>query len=66
MCMYCKSIRNDKNYWQTVETYISRHTQSQLSYGVCPKCYETVLKPELYGTKFPEPPGAESSVSKTA
>jgi PAS domain S-box-containing protein len=53
MCMYCKSIRNDKNYWQTVETYISHHTQSQLSHGVCPKCYETVLKPELYGTEFP-------------
>ena len=46
ICMYCKSIRNDKNYWQTVETYISHHTQTQLSHGICPHCYETVFKTE--------------------
>jgi PAS domain S-box-containing protein len=48
ICMYCKSIRNDKNYWQTVETYISHHTQTQLSHGICPNCYETVFKAELH------------------
>ena len=41
ICMYCKSIRNDENYWQRVETYISHHTRAQLSHGVCPSCYKT-------------------------
>ena len=51
ICMYCKSIRTDKNYWQTVETYIANHSNVQLSHGVCPKCYETVFKPELNAIK---------------
>jgi len=40
ICMYCKSIRNDKDYWQSVETYISHHTRSRFSHGICPVCYD--------------------------
>jgi len=40
ICMYCKSIRNDQNYWQRVETYIASHTNAQLTHGVCPNCYQ--------------------------
>jgi PAS domain S-box-containing protein len=46
ICMYCKSIRDDENYWHTVEAYISNHTKAHLSHGICPKCYEKV-KAEL-------------------
>ena len=53
MCMYCKSVRNDKDYWQTVESYIANHTKAQLSHGVCPTCYHTVLKPEIDSAKRP-------------
>ena len=42
ICMYCKSIRNDENYWQTVEAYLSRHPQISLSHGICPSCQEKV------------------------
>jgi PAS domain S-box-containing protein len=28
ICMYCKSIRDDENYWQTVEAYITHHTNT--------------------------------------
>ncbi len=38
ICSYCKQIRNDDNYWQTVETYISERTGAQFSHGVCPSC----------------------------
>ena len=50
MCMYCKSIRDDENYWHTVEAYISNHTKAQLSHGVCPKCYQN-FKAELVDPK---------------
>ena len=40
ICMYCKNIRNDKDYWQSVETYISHHTRSRFSHGICPGCYD--------------------------
>ena len=44
ICMYCKNIRNDKNYWQSVETYISHHTRTQFSHGICPDCYERAVE----------------------
>ena len=42
ICMYCKSIRDDENYWQTVEAYISHHTSTRFSHGICPACYDKV------------------------
>jgi DNA-binding response OmpR family regulator len=47
MCSYCKRVRDDQNYWQQVEVYLARHSDAQLSHGLCPECYETVVKPQL-------------------
>jgi PAS domain S-box-containing protein len=44
ICSYCKSIRDDENYWQSVEAYISKHTSSQFSHGVCPSCLTGFVK----------------------
>lgn len=43
ICSYCKSIRDDENYWQSVEAYISKHTNTQFSHGICPSCYTRVI-----------------------
>jgi DNA-binding response OmpR family regulator len=40
MCAWCKKIRNDSNYWQQLEVYISEHSEAQFSHGICPACYE--------------------------
>jgi sigma-B regulation protein RsbU (phosphoserine phosphatase) len=47
ICMYCKKIRNDEDYWQQVETYISDHTEAEFSHGICPECYEKLLKSQV-------------------
>lgn len=47
ICMYCKKIRDDKQYWQQVESYVSTHTEAQFSHGVCPDCYKKYLQPAL-------------------
>jgi DNA-binding response OmpR family regulator len=47
ICSYCKKIRNDKNYWQRVEDYISEHTDTRFSHGICPECYERIVKPDV-------------------
>jgi CheY-like chemotaxis protein len=47
ICAYCKKIRDDGNYWQQVESYISSHSEAQFSHGICPDCHERVVKPEL-------------------
>jgi PAS domain S-box-containing protein len=43
ICMYCKKIRDDDNYWQTVEEYISHHTNTRFSHGICPTCYKNIV-----------------------
>jgi hypothetical protein len=40
MCSYCKSIRNDGDYWQQLEAYISDHSEAEFSHGICPTCFE--------------------------
>ncbi len=47
ICSYCKKIRNDRNYWQQVEGYISDHSEAQFSHGICPECYARFVQPEL-------------------
>jgi hypothetical protein len=38
ICSHCKAIRNDKDYWESVEQYIETHTDTVLSHGICPDC----------------------------
>jgi len=38
ICSYCRKIRDDENYWHTVENYISQHTASRFTHGICPSC----------------------------
>jgi len=47
MCSYCKKIRNDANYWNNVEEYISAHSEAEFNHGVCPDCYEKHVVPQL-------------------
>jgi phosphoserine phosphatase RsbU/P len=47
ICSHCKKVRNDQNYWQQVEGYISAHTEVQFSHSVCPDCYEAIVRPEI-------------------
>ncbi len=47
ICSYCKKIRDDKNYWQQVDSYITSHSAVQFSHGICPDCYEHLIKKEI-------------------
>ena len=47
ICSYCKKIRNDRDYWQQVDDYVSEHSEAQFSHGICPDCYAKYVKPEL-------------------
>ncbi len=47
ICMYCKKIRDDQNYWKILEEYIHQYTGSDFSHGICPDCYEKIAMPQL-------------------
>lgn len=38
ICSYCKAIRNDQGYWDSVAEYIGRHAAVDFSHGICPDC----------------------------
>ena len=44
ICSHCKQIRDDKGYWNKIETYIGEHSQAEFSHGMCPECSD-----KLYG-----------------
>lgn len=46
ICAHCKKIRDDKGYWNNIESYIETHTEGQFSHGLCPQCAD-----ELYGNE---------------
>lgn len=47
ICSYCKSIRDDSDYWHEVETYIHDHTGADFTHGACPACMEKVRREEF-------------------
>ncbi|MEW5909291.1 MAG: hypothetical protein AB1659_05790 [Thermodesulfobacteriota bacterium] len=46
ICASCKKIRDDKGYWNQIETYFQDHTDLVFSHSVCPDCCRK-LYPEL-------------------
>ena len=38
ICAACKKIRDDKGYWNQIESYIQQHSDAQFSHGICPDC----------------------------
>jgi len=38
ICSVCKKIRDDKDIWTQIESYISTHTDAQFSHSYCPEC----------------------------
>jgi tetratricopeptide (TPR) repeat protein len=51
ICSHCKKIRDDTGYWEQIESYISKNSETVFSHGICPDCLK-----KLYG---------ESSTSST-
>jgi len=47
ICSYCNKIRNDEDYWEKVDSYITRHAHVEFSHSICPACYEKYIQPML-------------------
>lgn len=44
ICSNCKKVRDDKGYWNQIESYFEKHSDLSFSHGMCPGCMEA-----LYG-----------------
>jgi sigma-B regulation protein RsbU (phosphoserine phosphatase) len=47
ICSYCKNIRDDQDYWQSVDQYISDHSEARFSHSICPACFSTEVEMQL-------------------
>lgn len=45
ICSYCRRVRDDDNYWQTVEAYVAETTRTRFSHGICPSCFTNEVEP---------------------
>lgn len=47
ICARCKRVRDDRGFWEAVETYITARSAATFSHAICASC-----GPELYGTDW--------------
>jgi CheY-like chemotaxis protein len=47
ICSYCKRIRDDRDYWHQIETYLHTQSGTDFSHGICPDCFGKHIKPQL-------------------
>ncbi len=52
ICGSCKRVRDDRGYWDQIETYIVQYTDASFSHGICPECAAKQL--ETQGIPVPE------------
>ncbi len=46
ICANCKKIRDDRGFWQQVESYVRERSDAEFTHSICPDCVE-MLYPEL-------------------
>jgi len=47
ICANCKKIRDDKGYWEEVESYLHDHSEVEFTHGLCPECI-SALYPDYH------------------
>jgi PAS domain S-box-containing protein len=47
ICASCKRIRDDKGYWNQIESYIKAHSEADFTHGMCPECAKK-LYPDIF------------------
>ena len=50
ICAHCKKIRDKNDAWIPIEAYISDHSETEFSHGICPVC-ASKFYPELMQDK---------------
>ena len=53
ICMFCKRIRDDKDYWSQIDHYLAKHAGTRFSHGICPDCLKTHFPDQIACTEPP-------------
>jgi CheY-like chemotaxis protein len=61
ICAWCHKIRDDSDYWGSVEEYFESHSKTRFSHSICPACLESKYGPDDEDTDDSEAPAEEPS-----
>lgn len=54
ICMDCKKIRDEHDYWHALEAFLQQHAALEFTHGFCPACYQRRLVELQQFTETPE------------
>jgi DNA-binding response OmpR family regulator len=43
ICAWCKMVRNETNYWEQLDSYLTSHSDVSLTHGICPNCVARMM-----------------------
>jgi phosphoserine phosphatase RsbU/P len=43
ICSVCKKVRDDRNYWHQVESYLAERTDATFTHSYCPDCFKKLM-----------------------
>jgi DNA-binding response OmpR family regulator len=64
ICSYCKSVRDDEDYWQQIEKYVADQTGSEFTHSVCPTCYDRHIIPQFTAMNIVPPPKQKNDATR--
>ena len=44
ICAWCKRVRGDEDYWQSIEEYLHEQAGTDFTHGICPHCVEEMRR----------------------
>ena len=56
ICASCKKIRDDRGYWQQLETFVGEHSGAEFSHSICPDCMKRLYHQFAPAEEASEPP----------
>ncbi len=48
ICGWCKKIRNNENYWEQLEAYLTNEGFGVFTHGMCPSCADKIFEKRIY------------------
>lgn len=48
ICAYCKKVRDDKGYWNRVESYIQQNSEAEFTHGICGECSKALVEDDNF------------------
>ncbi len=47
ICPRCKRMKDYEGAWHSAESYLSDRSEARFTHGICPRCYATIVQPQL-------------------